>query len=151
MLFSTCPAIKTNLKQIFNILQDQINHYINLNWSRFMDKTRFIPILFGFHPNLWGNKCSIRWINWNQKLKLKSKKRIFLSLTFRLCYTLLKKRPRKLFSPYKKMFSCPPLFKTYKNVNEFSFTPTKTILVFSFWFLGSVYPTNRAKIRMKLK
>ena len=30
------------------------------------------------------------------------------------------------------MFSCP-LFKVYKKVFEFSFTPTKNILVFSFW------------------
>ena len=50
--------------------------------------------------------CSIRWINWNQKLKLKT---IFLLLlTFRLCYTLWKRGE-------EKRFSCPPLFKVYKN------------------------------------
>ena len=32
--------------------------------------------------------CSIRWIYWNQKLKLKTKNQIFLLLTFQLFYTL---------------------------------------------------------------
>ncbi len=37
-----------------------------------------------FKGVLW----SIRWINWNQKLKLKTKNQIILLITFRLCYTL---------------------------------------------------------------
>ena len=32
----------------------------------------------------------------------------------------------------------------YKKVVEFSFTPAKNILVFSFWF--QFYPTNRTKL-----
>ena len=31
---------------------------------------------------------SIHWINWNQKVKLKTKNQIFLLITFWLCYTL---------------------------------------------------------------
>ena len=49
--------------------------------------------------NLWFI-CSIRWINWNQKLKLKTK--FLLLLTIRLFYTLWIERTRKLFSPYSK-------------------------------------------------
>jgi hypothetical protein len=61
------------------------------------------------------------------KPKTKTKNQIFLLITFRLCYTLLK---RKLF--YPAVFLSPPLFKVYKKVVEFLFTPAKNILVFSF-------------------
>ena len=61
--------------------------------------------------------------------KPKTKNQIFLLLTFRLFYTLCLER-----TFLTKCFLVP-LFKVYKKVIEFSFTPTKNILVFSFSFL----------------
>ena len=61
------------------------------------------------------------------ELKPKIKNQFFFSNISTLLYTL----NRKLFSPAVFL---SPLFKVYKKIVEFSFTPIKNILVFSFWF-----------------
>ena len=54
-----------------------------------------------------GQECSIHWINWNKKLKLKTN--FFVDDISTLLYTL-KKTTRKLFSPAeKKNFFVPPI------------------------------------------
>ena len=59
------------------------------------------------------------------KTKNKTKNQIFVVVDIStLLYTLKKED--------KKTFYLSPLFKVYKKVVEFSFTPTKNILVFSF-------------------
>ena len=58
-----------------------------------------------FNPKVIRVYCSIRWIYWNQKLKLKTKNHFFL-LT--LCYTLKKGGKVNFFPLLKKIFSCPP-------------------------------------------
>ena len=50
-----------------------------------------------------------------------------------LLYTLNREIKKTFFPLLKKCF-LSPLFKVYKKVIQFSFTPTKDILVFSFWF-----------------
>ena len=61
------------------------------------------------------------------ELKPKIKNQFFFSNISTLLYTL----NRKLFSPAVFL---SPLFKVYKKIVEFSFTPIKNILVFSFCF-----------------
>ena len=67
----------------------------------------------------------MRWINWNQKLKLKTKRQIFLSITFRLCYT---------FSP--AIFPMSPYSKCTRKLSNFQLHQEKIFwfLVFSLWF-----------------
>ena len=69
-------------------------------------------------------KCllwSIHWINWNSKIKIKTKF-FFVNNISTLLYTLKKKTFFTLLS------------KVYKKIVEFSFTPAKFFLVFRFWF-----------------
>jgi hypothetical protein len=71
--------------------------------------------------------CSIRWINWNLKLKLRTK--YLCCWHFHFLYTL-NREDKKTFFFLLIFFFLSSLFKVYKKVVEFSFTPTKNILVF---------------------
>ena len=74
------------------------------------------------------NYYSIRWINWNQKLKSKTKNQFFLLMTFDF---IIHFNERKL--TVTLLFSRPPyVFKEYKKVVKISFTLAKNILVFGF-------------------
>ena len=67
---------------------------------------------------------SIRWINWNQKLKLKTITQIFLLITFQLDIHLKKK------TFFLLLFSCTPFQSVWKSCQIFIYT-TKNILDFS--------------------
>ena len=72
-----------------------------------------------------------------KNLKLKTKKsKIFVNNISSFLYTLEKK------TFFTLLFPCPPYSKCIKKLVEFSFTPAKNILVFSFQFLVSVDPTE---------
>ena len=77
------------------------------------------------------NHCSRTFVFYlldKLKPKTKTKNQIFSLLTFHL-----KKRTRKLFSPSKKIFSCPSYSKCIKNRCIFIYA-NKIFFVFSFSF-----------------
>ena len=78
--------------------------------------------------------------------KIKNQIPKFLLFTFRLFYTLLKKGERRLFSPSKKTFSCPPFSKVYK---KSCWIFIQKILVFSFKTLVITYCDYPMKEKQK--
>ena len=74
------------------------------------------------------------------------KNKFFVADISTVLYTFEKGREEKFFFTLLKMFYCPPFSKMYKKVVEFSFTPTKNIMVFSFSFQFSVYPMNSTNL-----
>ena len=72
------------------------------------------------------------------KPKTKTKNQIFFVADISTLLYTLKRRTRKLFSPSKKMFSCPPYSKCIKKLLNFQLHQQKIFwfLVFSFrfWF-----------------
>ena len=98
----------------------------------------------------------IRWINWNKKLKLKTKNILFL--TFRLFYTLWIERTKNTpFLPLlKKCFLVPPYSKCIKKLSNFHLNHQKIFwfLVFSFQFIQQIELMSVILmdiIRMKLR
>jgi hypothetical protein len=68
------------------------------------------------------------------KLKLKTKNQIFCCWHFDFVIHLKKEDKKPFFPLLKNVFLSPPYSKCIKKVVEFSFTPTKNILVSSYWF-----------------
>ena len=115
------------------------------------NQRNMLKIEFYFtHINQWGSLETLIWLSvckilpkmiicckiifstllfYSLDKKLKTK--FFGCWHFDFFYTLWIKRTRKLFSPSKKIVLLSPLFKVYKKVVKFSFTPIKNILVFS--------------------
>ena len=124
--FSQSKKLRNKIPMLYSCKLSMLSYFPVLVCN-FKKKKKMAQI---FRVYLSYNICSICWINWKQKLKLRTKNQIFVVVVAILTFLYtLKRRTRKLFSPSKEMFSCAPYSKCIKKSLNFHLHQQKM-----FWF-----------------